>query len=79
MQDVILYKSITNIDPGSKGQGHGSLEREKKWKKNHNKFPNSPNSTKLLPTAVVMWWHTSVQSMHLKGRSVEPRWRIAAS
>jgi hypothetical protein len=23
MQDVILYKSITNIDHGSKGQGHG--------------------------------------------------------
>jgi hypothetical protein len=22
MQDVNLYKSITNIDPGTKGQGH---------------------------------------------------------
>jgi hypothetical protein len=25
VQDVNLYKSITNIDPGSKGQGHGGL------------------------------------------------------
>jgi hypothetical protein len=25
MQDVNLYKSITNIDPGTKGQGHKRL------------------------------------------------------
>jgi hypothetical protein len=48
MQDVSLYKSITIIDPGSKVKVTRGLERDKKCKKkNHNKFPNSPNSTKL--------------------------------
>jgi hypothetical protein len=47
MQDVSLYKSITIIYPGSKGQGHGGLESDQKSENNHNKFPNSPNSTKL--------------------------------
>jgi hypothetical protein len=33
MQDVNLYKSITNIDPGTKGQGHGGLESDQKSEK----------------------------------------------
>jgi hypothetical protein len=44
MQDVNLYKSITNIDPGSKGQGHRRPHKGiKKDQITHNKFPTSPN------------------------------------